>query len=77
MVFYDRETMRKQAEKFHRKADTALIVWFVTGLFFGFFFSILEGEAILDVAGSILSFKLEETYTGPASVEDPYKTKKE
>ncbi|MCK5047003.1 MAG: L-2-amino-thiazoline-4-carboxylic acid hydrolase [Candidatus Heimdallarchaeota archaeon] len=38
---------------------------------------ILEGEAILDVAGSILSFKLEETYTGPASVEDPYKTKKE
>lgn len=38
---------------------------------------ILEGEVIMDEAGSILSFKLEETYTGPASVQDPYKTKKE
>ncbi len=38
---------------------------------------ILEGKVILDKAGSILSFKLEETYTGPACVEDPYKTKRE
>jgi hypothetical protein len=38
---------------------------------------ILNGEVIFDSAGTILDFKLEETYTGPASVEDPYKTKKE
>lgn len=38
---------------------------------------ILEGKVVLDMAGTILSFKLEETYTGPASVEDAYKTKKD
>ena len=38
---------------------------------------ILEGEVVLDEAGTILSFTLEETYTGPACVEDKYKTKKE
>ncbi len=38
---------------------------------------ILEGEVVLNEAESILSFKLEETYTGPACVEDPYKTRKE
>ncbi|HUT80993.1 MAG TPA: L-2-amino-thiazoline-4-carboxylic acid hydrolase, partial [Candidatus Bathyarchaeia archaeon] len=36
---------------------------------------ILKGELILDSERKILSFKLEETYTGPGCVEDPYKTK--
>ncbi len=38
---------------------------------------ILEGELILDKEGNIQSFKLEETFTGPGCVENPYKTEKE
>jgi len=38
---------------------------------------ILKGEVEIDKEYNIVSFKLEETYTGPASVEDPYVTKKE
>ena len=38
---------------------------------------IIEGEVEIDKEGNILSFKLEETFTGPACVEDPYGTKEE
>jgi hypothetical protein len=38
---------------------------------------ILEGEVLIDLSGKILSFKLEETYTGPACVEDKYEQNKD
>jgi len=36
---------------------------------------ILEGSAVIDASGTILDFTLEETYTGPATTNDPYISK--
>lgn len=38
MVFYDQETMRKQAEKLQQKADIAIVKWICIGFVAGFFF---------------------------------------
>ncbi|NHJ05106.1 MAG: hypothetical protein EAX90_09795 [Candidatus Heimdallarchaeota archaeon] len=36
----------------------------------------LEGQIIISPDKTILSSSLEETYTGPATTEDPYRSKK-
>lgn len=33
---------------------------------------ILEGAVVISTSGAVLDFTLEETYTGPATTNDPY-----